>query len=92
VKATAEVQVIPIGSGVSVRNEVKMAHQILAESGLTVELHAYGTNVEGEMSLIFDTVQKIHEELHRAGTQRVGTFLKIGTRIDKEPSLKAKLF
>lgn len=91
-KATAEVQVIPIGVGVSVRKEVKRAHEILRESGLTVQLHAYGTNVEGELADIFDAVRRVHETLHAEGVVRISTALKIGTRTDKEPGLGAKLF
>ncbi|MFW6331255.1 MAG: MTH1187 family thiamine-binding protein, partial [Gemmatimonadota bacterium] len=63
-RATAEVQVIPIGVGVSVRKEVQRAHRILEESGLTVELHGNGTNMEGELSDILAAVQKVHETLH----------------------------
>jgi uncharacterized protein (TIGR00106 family) len=91
-KAVAEVQVIPIGTGVSVRREVQRAHQILKESGLTVQLHAYGTNVEGELAAILEAVRRVHETLHAEGTVRLSTFLKLGTRTDKEPSLAAKLF
>lgn len=91
-KATAEIQVIPIGSGVSVREEVKRAHGILEEAGLKAELHANGTNVEGDMRAIFEAVLKIHEALHAEGTVRIATFLKIASRIDKEPSLAGKLF
>ena len=91
-KATAEIQVIPIGVGVSVRRQVQRAHEILAESGLSVQLHAYGTNVEGEMREIFDAVEKIHQLLHEEGVARLATFVKVGTRTDKEPSLAAKLF
>lgn len=91
-KALAEVQVIPIGSGVSVRDEVKRAHKILQDAGLNAQLHAYGTNVEGELEAIFDAVRKIHETLHESGTARLATFLKIGTRTDKEPGLSEKLF
>ena len=91
-KAIAEVQVIPIGAGVSVRNEVKRAHQILQESGLKVQLHSYGTNVEGEMSQIFRAVELVHETLHAEGTVRLSTAMKIGTRTDKESTLAAKLF
>jgi uncharacterized protein (TIGR00106 family) len=90
-KALAEIQVIPIGSGVSVREEVMRAHQILAEAGLHAELHAYGTNVEGEMEAILAAVAKIHHTLHAEGTQRLATFVKLGTRVDKEPTLKGKL-
>lgn len=91
-KATAEVQVIPIGAGVSVRKEVKRAHAILEESGLRIELHANGSNMEGELADILDAVRRVHETLHAEGTARLSTFLKIGTRTDKEPSLGGKLF
>ena len=50
-KATAEIQAIPIGAGVSVRREVRRAHELLEESGLIIETHASGTNVEGDLSL-----------------------------------------
>ena len=91
-KATAEIQVIPIGVGVSVRKEVMRAHEVLRESGLEVSLHAYGTNVEGELSDIFDAVRRVHETLHAEGTARLSTAIKIGTRTDKEPTLGGKLF
>ena len=91
-KAVAEIQVIPIGSGVSVRAEVMRAHAILAAAGLEAQLHSYGTNVEGELDEIFAAVRRIHETLHAEGTVRLSTFLKIGTRTDKEPDLAGKLF
>lgn len=91
-KALGEIQVIPIGSGVSVRTEVKRAHTILEEADLLVTLHGNGTNVEGELGEIFAAVQRVHETLHAEGTARLATFVKIGTRTDKEPSLAGKLF
>lgn len=91
-KATAEIQVIPIGVGVSVRKEVRRAHELLKECGLEVVLHAYGTNVEGELGEILDAIRRVHETLHAEGTPRLSTAVKIGTRTDKEPSLGAKLF
>ena len=36
-KATAEIQAIPIGAGVSVRREVQRAHELLEQSGLIIE-------------------------------------------------------
>lgn len=91
-QATAEIQVIPIGAGVSVRKEVKRAHELLAATRLSVELHAYGTNVEGELEEILAAVRNIHETLHAEGTHRISTFVKIGTRTDKVPTLAGKLF
>jgi uncharacterized protein (TIGR00106 family) len=92
VKATAEIQVIPIGSGVSVRREVQRAHAVLEESGLNVVLHANGSNMEGELADILEAVRRVHETLHSEGVVRLASNVKIGTRTDKEPSLAAKLF
>lgn len=91
-KATGEIQVIPIGSGVSVRKQVQRAHGILEDSDLRVELHANGSNVEGELGAIFEAVRRIHETLHAEGTVRIATFIKVATRTDKEPTLAGKLF
>ena len=91
-KALAEIQVIPIGVGVSVRKEVLRAHEILTRAGLKVRLHAYGTNVEGDLDTILATIKALHETLHAEGTPRLSTAIKIGTRTDKDVSLDAKLF
>ena len=74
------------------RSEVKRAHGILVEANLRAQLHSYGTNVEGDLDEIFSAVRKIHETLHAEGTVRLSTFLKIGTRTDKDPDLAGKLF
>lgn len=91
-KALAEIQVVPLGVGVSVRKEVMRAHEIIRQSGLVVQLHAYGTNVEGELGTILVTIGKIHETLHAEGVVRIVTNVKIGTRTDKDVSLSGKLF
>ena len=91
-KALAEIQIVPIGAGLSVRQEVKRAHHIIRSSGLTVRLHAFGTNVEGELDTILATVKALHETLHAEGAVRLSTAIKIGTRTDKDVSLEAKLF
>jgi uncharacterized protein (TIGR00106 family) len=91
-KATAEIQVIPLGVGVSVRTEVKRAHELLVASGLNVELHAFGTNVEGELDDILAAIRTVHETLHREGVPRISTAVKIGTRTDKDTTLAGKRF
>jgi uncharacterized protein (TIGR00106 family) len=88
--ATAEIQVIPLGVGVSVREQVTRAHDIIVESGLTVQAHAFGTNVEGELSQILEVVRRIHELLHDEGVPRLSTAVKIGTRTDKTQTLAGK--
>ena len=83
-------EVIPIGVGVTVRDQVTRAHQILVESGFKIEAHAYGTNVEGDMAAILDAVKRIHETLHAEGVVRLSTSIKIGTRTDKDSTLEGK--
>jgi uncharacterized protein (TIGR00106 family) len=91
-KAIAEIQVIPIGAGVSVREPVKRAHYLLEASGLDIQLHANGTNVEGELTDILRAIETVLETLHAEGTIRLSTHIKIGTRTDKEPTMAGKLF
>jgi uncharacterized protein (TIGR00106 family) len=91
-KALAEIQVVPIGAGVSVREQVKRAHEIIAQSGLRVELHAFGTNVEGELDDVLQVLKRVHETLHAEGVVRLSTAVKLGTRTDKQQSLADKRF
>ncbi len=90
-KAVAEIQVVPIGVGVSVRAQVRRAQDLIRESGLAVQEHSFGTNVEGELETILEVVARIHEVLHDEGVARLSTAIKIGTRTDKDPDLASKL-
>ena len=91
-KAIVEVQIIPIGAGVSVRKEVMRAHELLEESGLNITLHANGSNMEGELEEVLATIQHTIETLHAEGVVRLSSHIKIGTRTDKVPSMAGKLF
>ena len=91
-KAIAEVQIIPIGAGVSVRKEVMRAHELLEESGLNLTLHANGSNLEGELGEVLDTIRRAIETLHEEGVVRLSSHIKVGTRTDKVPSMAGKLF
>lgn len=90
--AIVDVQIIPIGVGVSVRSEVMRAHELLEESGLTVSLHPNGSSMEGELEDVLGTIRRTLETLHQEGIVRLSTHIKVGTRTDKVPSLKGKLF
>jgi len=59
-KSTVELQVIPIGSGVSVRQEISRVVELLEAYDFIIETHASGTNIEGELAEILTTVEKIH--------------------------------
>ncbi len=89
-KATAELQLIPIGKGVSVRKEVIRVVGKLNEYDFITETHASGTNIEGELTQILAAVEKIHIELHKEGAVRLISYLKLETRTDKIPTLSGK--
>jgi len=89
-KATAELQVIPLGAGVSVRAEVTRIVGLLQEHDFILETHAAGTNIEGELAEILAAVQQIHETLHAGGSVRLISYLKLETRTDKVPTLAGK--
>ena len=89
-QATAELQIIPLGSGVSVREEVTRVVELLKAYDFIVETHASGTNIEGELTEILAAVEKIHEVLHREGSVRLVSYLKLETRTDKIPTLAGK--
>jgi len=89
-KATAELQVVPIGSGVSVRAEITRVVEMLGDYDFIVETHASGTNIEGDLETILDALKVIHETLHAEGSVRLVSFLKLETRTDKPPTLVGK--
>ena len=89
-KATAELQVVPIGGGVSVRQEIGRVVKLLEARDFILETHASGTNIEGELEDILATVGEIHKMLHGSGSVRLVSYLKLETRSDKPPTLAGK--
>ena len=90
-KIIADICVIPLNTATaSVREEVAIAHKILLDTGCSCNLHSYGTNVEGDYDVIMNAIKKIHLTLHERGIVRIHTNLKIGSRTDKNQSLKDK--
>ena len=89
--AIAEFTIIPIGVGVSLSKYVAVCEQILEESGLSYELHANGTNLEGEWDEVMGAIKSCHEKLHEMGVPRIATQIKIGTRTDREQKMTDKI-
>ena len=89
-KATAELQVIPLGAGVSVRQQVIRVVELLQQYDFILETHASGTNIEGEMNEILAAVGQIHKTLHDENSIRLLSYLKLETRTDKVPTLAGK--
>ena len=87
----ADLCVVPIGIGVSLSKEVAVCERILQDAGLKIQLHAYGTNIEGDWDQVFAAVKRCHEALHSAGVPRISTNMRFGTRIDREQSMEDKV-
>ena len=90
-KAIADISIVPIGVGLSLSSYVAACEKVLIEHGLEPKLHANGTNVEGEWDEVMAALKACHEKLHEMGVPRIATNLRLGTRVDKEPSMAAKL-
>jgi uncharacterized protein (TIGR00106 family) len=90
-KVLVDVSVVPIGVGVSLSKYVAACERVLTEAGLKTALHAYGTNVEGEWDAVFAAIKRCHEVLHEMGVPRIGSTLRVGTRIDREQTLEDKV-
>jgi uncharacterized protein (TIGR00106 family) len=90
-KVIADFTIVPIGSGVSLSPYVAACETALAEAGLKVQLHANGTNVEGEWDSVFAAIKRCHEAVHRMGAPRVFSVVKIGTRTDRDQTMEDKI-
>lgn len=83
--------VVPLGVGVSVSKYVAACEKVVEEAGLKRQLHAYGTNIEGEWDAVFAAVKRCHEVVHAMGAPRISTTLRVGTRTDRHQTLDDKV-
>jgi uncharacterized protein (TIGR00106 family) len=90
-KVIADLCVVPLGVGVSVSEYVAACEKVLKEAGLKTQLHAYGTNIEGEWDAVFAAIKKCHEVVHQMGAPRISTTLKFGTRTDRVQTMEEKI-
>ena len=65
--------------------------RILADASLDHSLHAYGTNIEGEWEAVMAAVKRCHMRVHEMGAPRISSTLKVGTRIDRNQSMRDKI-
>ncbi|NOY12144.1 MAG: MTH1187 family thiamine-binding protein [Deltaproteobacteria bacterium] len=90
-KVIVDLCVVPLGVGVSVSKYVALCQQILQAAGLKIQMHAYGTNIEGEYDQVFAAIRACHEQIHAAGVPRITTTIKLGSRVDREQTMEDKL-
>ncbi len=90
-KAIADIAIVPIGVGVSLSRYVAACEQVLHEAGLSPQLHANGTNVEGDWEVIFEALKRCHQLVHEMGAPRISTTIRVGTRVDRAQSMDEKI-
>jgi uncharacterized protein (TIGR00106 family) len=90
-KVIVDLCVIPLGVGVSLSQYVAACERILAQAGLKTQLHANGTNIEGEWDEVFGAIRRCHAALHEMGAPRISTIIKLGTRTDRLQTMEDKI-
>lgn len=90
-KALVDLCVVPLGVGVSVSKYVAACEKVLMDAGLSFQLHANGTDIEGEWDEVFAAIKRCHEVVHEMGAPRIVASMRINTRIDKEQTLADKI-
>ncbi|MGG5255063.1 MTH1187 family thiamine-binding protein [Neobacillus sp. SM06] len=94
--AIVDVAIIPIGTdSPSVSSYVANVHKVLKEyeqSGkIRFQLTPMNTVIEGELSVLFEVIQAMHETPFKEGIQRVATTIRIDDRRDKTRKMEDKV-
>jgi uncharacterized protein (TIGR00106 family) len=90
-KLIADISIIPLGVGLSLSHYVAECEKVFTAAGLEPRLHPNGTNVEGDWDAVMAALKRCHEVLHEMGVPRIASNVRLGTRVDREPSMDAKL-
>ncbi len=90
-KVIVDFCLVPIGVGVSVSKYIVECEKIITEAGLKSQMHAYGTNIEGEWEDVFAAIKRCHERVHEMGVPRISSTLRFGTRTDRVQTMEDKI-
>lgn len=89
---TMEISVIPLGTGKTSASEyIAECIRKAQELGVSYELTAMGTNLEGDLEMLFQVARAMHEAPFAKGVQRVYTVIKIDDRRDQPSTLQSKV-
>ncbi|NOT83747.1 MAG: MTH1187 family thiamine-binding protein [Methylococcaceae bacterium] len=83
--------VVPLGVGVSVSHYVAACATVIRDAGLTFNINANNTEIEGEWDAVFAAVKRCHEVVHAMGAPRIVTSMRVNTRTDKVQSMVDKI-
>lgn len=90
--AQLEISIIALGrSGTSASAYIAAAVKQAQESGLTYQLTAMGTTLEGDLDAVLRVAKAMHEAPFALGIQRVYSVIKIDDRRDVTSTLEGKV-
>src|SRR3954467_12833910 len=91
--ATAELTIIGLGrpDASASRYLAEVQRRLARQRRVRWELHAMGTNLEGETADILEVVGELHGVPFELGLPRVYTVLKLDERRDKAQTLEDKV-
>lgn len=94
--AIIDVTVIPIGTETpSVSEYVASVEKVLkkyeAEGKIRFQLTPMNTVIEGELPVLLEVIQAMHEQPFKEGVQRVSTTIRIDDRRDKKETMEYKV-
>jgi uncharacterized protein YqgV (UPF0045/DUF77 family) len=81
----------PAGTAASRYAHVEAAIAVIQASGLTFEVHALGTTVEGDPAVIWDLARRIHEATLESGAESVVTVAKFQQSRAEDPPTMSSL-
>jgi len=90
-KVILDLCIVPLGVGVSLGHYIAACEKVLQKTGLKTQLHAYGTNIEGEWDQVMEAVRQCHRTLHEMGVPRISSSIRLGTRVDRDQTMEDKV-
>lgn len=90
-KIIADFCIVPMGVGPSVSRYIREVKAVLDQASLTHEMHANGTNIEGEMAEVSAAIEACCRRLEEMGVERIFCTMHFSTRTDKDQNMADKL-
>ena len=90
--AIMEISVVPTGKdGASLGDTMVHMLQVAERHGISYELNAMGTVMEGDLDALLRVARDMHNACFEMGYPRVITLIKLDDRRDKDLSMKHKV-
>ncbi|WP_026594149.1 MTH1187 family thiamine-binding protein [Bacillus sp. UNC437CL72CviS29] len=92
--AIVDVSIIPVGTGnPSVSEYVAEVQKVLEKNADRVkyQLTPMNTVIEGDLPVLLEVIEQMHEVPYTKGAKRVATTIRIDDRRDKESTMEKKL-